>query len=429
MRSIKNFLRLLARYVLGGTFVFSGFVKAVDPLGSAYKFQDYFTAFGIPWLSGLALLFAVFLAWAELTLGVLMVLDVLRPIAVWGIAGFMAIFTPLTLYLAIANPVSDCGCFGDAVKLTNWETFAKNVVLSLFVVLLLLGGWKKQLHIEKQRRWSQIVGWGAIGLLALSPSLYALRHLPMIDFRPYRVGASFAEGRSMPEGAPVDEYATTFIYSKNGQQKEFTEENYPWDDSTWQFVDSKSVLISKGYEPPMGNFRLTDSAGGDVTDSIMLGDEYLVLGVAPFLEKINPHDIARWLQLVKTMQARGGAAVLATSSGPEAVRSFSAQHNGVSIVTADERVLKTVVRANLGVVLVQQGVVLNKWQMRDVPIDSLAEGNLLARSLRAQAKGFEEILAWGIVISLLVVRLWILERRKKTRPLNGGATLDVSNPS
>lgn len=429
MRSIKSFLRLLARYVLGGTFVFSGFVKAVDPLGSAYKFQDYFTAFGMPWLSGLALLFAVFLAWAELTLGILMVLDVLRPVTVWGIAGFMAIFTPLTLYLAIANPVSDCGCFGDAVKLTNWETFAKNVVLACFVALLLLGGWKKQLYIEKQRRWLQLSGWVAIGALALLPSLYALRHLPMIDFRPYHIGASFAEGRSVPKGAPVDEYATTFIYSKNGQSKEFTEENYPWDDSTWHFVDSKSVLISKGYEPPMGNFRLTDSAGVDVTDSTMLDDEYLVLGVAPFLEKIDPLDVARWQRLVKVMQARGGAAVLATSSGPEAVRSFSAQHNGVNVVTADERVLKTVVRANLGVVLVQHGVVLNKWRMRDVPIDNLADGDLLGRSLRAQAKGFEEFVAWGIVISLLVVRLWILERRNKKKPLNGRAVLDVLDPS
>ncbi len=126
MRSIKFFLRLLSRYVLGATFVFSGFVKAVDPLGFSYKLQDYFTAFGMQWLSGAALLLAVILSWVELMLGVLMLLDELRGVAVWGIAGFMMFFTPLTLYLALTNPVSDCGCFGDAVKLTNWETFGKN---------------------------------------------------------------------------------------------------------------------------------------------------------------------------------------------------------------------------------------------------------------------------------------------------------------
>lgn len=419
MRSIKCFLRVLARYVLGGTFVFSGFVKAVDPLGSAYKFQDYFAAFGMPWLSGAALVFAVLLSWAELTLGVLMILDTLRPVAVWGITGFMALFTPLTLYLAIANPVSDCGCFGDAIKLTNWETFAKNVILSVFVVLLLLGDWRKRLYIQRQRVWVQVVGWAAIGVLALLPSLYALRHLPLIDFRPYRVGASFAEGRSIPEGAPLDEYATTFIYSKDGQSKEFTEEDYPWDDTTWHFVDSKTELITKGYEPPMGNFRLTDLSGVDVTDSLVLGDGYLALGVAPFLEKISAEDASDWLRLAKVMRARGGAAVLATSSGPEAIRDFTARHEGVRIVTADERVLKTVVRADLGVALVQHGVILDKWRMRDVPIDSLSEGDLLGRSLRAHARSYDEAIAWVIVVSLLVVRLWILERRNKKRDVGG----------
>lgn len=419
MRSIKCFLRVLARYVLGGTFVFSGFVKAVDPLGSAYKFQDYFAAFGMPWLSGAALVFAVLLSWAELTLGVLMILDTLRPVAVWGITGFMALFTPLTLYLAIANPVSDCGCFGDAIKLTNWETFAKNVILSVFVVLLLLGDWRKRLYIQRQRVWVQVVGWAAIGVLALLPSLYALRHLPLIDFRPYRVGASFAEGRSIPEGAPLDEYATTFIYSKDGQSKEFTEEDYPWDDTTWHFVDSKTELITKGYEPPMGNFRLTDLSGVDVTDSLVLGDGYLALGVAPFLEKISAEDASDWLRLAEVMRARGGAAVLATSSGPEAIRDFTARHEGVRIVTADERVLKTVVRADLGVALVQHGVILDKWRMRDVPIDSLSEGDLLGRSLRAHARSYDEAIAWVIVVSLLVVRLWILERRNKKRDVGG----------
>lgn len=413
MHSIKKFLRIVARYVLGGTFVFSGFVKAVDPLGSAYKFQDYFAAFGMPWLSELALFFAVFLAWAELTLGVLMVLDELRPVAVWGIAGFMSVFTPLTLYLAIANPVSDCGCFGDAVKLTNWETFAKNAVLSLFVVLLVFGGWKGHMHMEKQRKWLQLAGWGAIGVLALLPSLYALRHLPIMDFRPYRMGASFVDGRSVPVGAPVDEYSTTFIYEKDGQSKEFTEEDYPWDDSTWKFVDSKTVLISKGYEPPMANFRLADLGGEDVTDSIVLTDGGLVLGVAPFLEKIGQDDAARWQRLATVMRARGVSAFLATSSSPEDVARFKALHNGIQVVTADERVLKTMVRANFGVVLVQHGVVLNKWRMRDVPIDALAEGDLLGSSLRAQANAFEMVIAWGVVVALLLGRLWLVVYRNK----------------
>lgn len=415
MRSIKYFLRLVARYVLGGTFVFSGFVKAVDPMGSAYKIQDYFTAFGMSWLSGAALVFAVILSWAELTLGILMILDELRPVAVWGIAGFMAIFTPLTLYLAIANPVSDCGCFGDAIKLTNWETFGKNVVLLLFVALLLVGGWKNRIYVDRRRSWLQAVWWVFIGGAALLPSLYALRHLPLIDFRPYRIGASFVEGRAVPPGAPVDQYATTFVYEKDGVSKEFTEEDYPWDDSTWSFVDSKTELIAKGYEPPMGNFRLIDALGVDVTDSLMADDGYLLLGVSPFLENIGEKDAERWSRLAGLMVQRGERVVLATSSIGEAVTAFSKQHRNVSVVTADERVLKTIVRADLGVVLVQHGVIVGKWRMRDVPIDGFADGDLLGKAIRARERRMDLTLACALIGLLLAVRLLLVERRSREK--------------
>lgn len=423
MRTIKYFLRLVARYVLGGTFVFSGFVKAVDPLGSAYKFEDYFTAFGMPWLSGVSLFFAILLSWSELVLGALLVLDALRPVAVWGIAGFMVVFTPLTFYLALANPVSDCGCFGDAVKLTNWETFAKNVVLLLFAVFLLLGSWKSRLYVAGRRRWLQVVSWVLVGALALVPSLYALRHLPLLDFRPYRIGASFAEGRSVPAGAPADEYATTFVYSKDGVEREFSEADYPWDDTTWEYVDSKTELIAKGYTPPMANFCLRDAGGNDVTDSLVLSQGYCLLGVSPFLERVSAGDAARWQRLAEVMGSRGARVSLATSSGPEVVSSFSAAHGGVAVVTADARVLKTVVRANLGVVLVADGVIIGKWRMRDVRIDRFAEGDLLVKSMQSLGRRRTRAIAWGLVISLLAVRAWVVERRGRFGRAAGGGEL------
>ena len=405
MRSIKIFLRLLSRYILGATFVFSGFVKAVDPLGFSYKLQDYFTAFGMQWFSGAALLLAVILSWVELMLGVLMLLDELRGVAVWGIAGFMMLFTPLTLYLALTNPVSDCGCFGDAVKLTNWETFGKNVILSIFAAILLVGDWKKRICIAGRRRWLQVACWVLLGGLAMVPSAYALRHLPVMDFRPYRVGASFAEGRVVPEGAAEDEYSTTFIYEKDGVAKRFTEEDYPWDDTTWTFVESETKQISKGYEPPMKNFALLDARGEDVTDSLLLGEAYTLLGVVPFLEKVSERDVERWVQLCGLMERRGGKAVIATSSGSAAASAFSARNGVLQFVTADERVLKTVVRADFGVVLVQRGVVLDKWRLRDVPIDGLSSGDLLGRSLQSVMGQRDALLVWLIVSALLLVRV------------------------
>jgi len=229
-----RFFIWISRYILAFTFIFSGFVKGVDPLGSAYKFGDYFMAFGLNFLEPFALPLSFILCAAELLIGLLLLFKVKDTLAIWGTFLFMAAFTPLTLVLAIYNPVSDCGCFGDAIILTNWETFFKN--LPLFAASIFLLKYRKRINPVFPSVYSHII---ALALLVISfiPSIHGYLNLPLIDFRPYSIGTNIQEAMSFPEGAPVDEYSTILYYEKDGIVKEFTQDNFPWQDTTWKPID------------------------------------------------------------------------------------------------------------------------------------------------------------------------------------------------
>ncbi|TFH26781.1 MAG: DoxX family protein, partial [Bacteroidia bacterium] len=204
-----KYIRLLSRIILGMVFIFSGFVKAVDPLGSAYKFADYFAAFRLGFLEFLALPMGVLLSAFELVLGIILILGYRKRVIFAVTLWFMVFFTVLTFILALFNPVSDCGCFGDALILTNWQTFYKNVVLMVFVLIL----WVAR---KKESDSGPVVGeWVVIGGLYVMASLFSFwnyRHLPLIDFRPYDVGTVISEKMNVPEGMPVDEYKTSLVY-------------------------------------------------------------------------------------------------------------------------------------------------------------------------------------------------------------------------
>ncbi|HOY38605.1 MAG: DoxX family protein [Bacteroidales bacterium] len=249
MKIIAN----ISRLITGIVFVFSGFVKVVDPLGTAYKFADYFVAMHLDFLIDFALVLSVVMCTAELLIGLALLFNVLPKLASWGLLLFMAVFTPLTLWLAIANPVHDCGCFGDALILSNWATFFKNVVILIFTVLVFLYRKKFRPLFGKPMQWALVTGFTIFGL---SVCFYALMHLPPVDFRPYKIGANIQEGMQIPESEKnnVDVYESTFIYEKDGVKKEFTLENLP--DSTWKFIDAKHILIKQGYVPPIHDFTI-----------------------------------------------------------------------------------------------------------------------------------------------------------------------------
>ncbi|HYW95838.1 MAG TPA: BT_3928 family protein, partial [Bacteroidales bacterium] len=261
-------LRLISRLITGIVFIFSGFVKAVDPLGSTYKFTDYFNAFHLGFLEPLALPLAIVLSSTELVLGITLLLGYRMRAAAWVLLFFMSFFTLLTFILALTNPVTDCGCFGDALILTNWETFFKNVVLMGFVLILFTGRSKfTELRFPA-------VEWGVVALffaITVVFSLYNYNHLPVLDFRPYAIGTNIEQGMIIPEGAPEDVYSTELMYKnkKSGEEKVFSMKDFPKDTLTWDFVDARSELVKRGYEPPIHNFNIVAPNGVDITDHIL----------------------------------------------------------------------------------------------------------------------------------------------------------------
>ncbi len=307
-KTVLKILRILA----GIVFLLSGLLKGVDPEGSAIKFTEYFEVAGlaIPW--ALALIFAIALIAIEFMTGMSLVTGIKVNWAKYAFLGFMLIFTPVTLILALTNPVSDCGCFGDAIKLTNWQTFYKNIPLLLISVALVL---RKEDKGSSNKKLSTL----AIAfVLIIIFQAYNIMYLPLIDFRPYHVGADLRMKLTIPKDAEGDKYETLFIYAKDGVEKEFTLENYPAGDTTWTFVDQKSKLVSRGYIPEIGGFSLTSSSEGEITNRILEDENEIFLMIVFNIDKANEKGIRKGLRLKEEVEANGSRLYLVTAS-PETV--------------------------------------------------------------------------------------------------------------
>ena len=283
-------IRLISRIIAGLVFIFSGFVKAIDPLGSAYKFHDYFQAFNIDVLQFLCLPLVIFLSTAEFISGFSVLTGYRQKTGIWGLFLLIIFFTPLTFILAITNPVSDCGCFGDAIHLTNWQTFGKNIVL-LVLIIILFAERKRVMAIFKP-----LTEWILITLIMVSFvffSLYNLRYLPIIDFLPYKIGINIPEKMKIPEGLSADKYQSTFIYRKDGVNKEFTVNNYPANDSAWKFIEQRSVLVKKGYEPPIHDFSITGLDSEEVTNGVLNDEGYTILMISKKLSQADNEKLGQ----------------------------------------------------------------------------------------------------------------------------------------
>jgi hypothetical protein len=351
----------ISRIVIGLVFIFSGTVKAIDPLGTVYKFQDYFMAFNLDFLRFASLPLAVILCTAEFLSGVSVLFNIRQKTGIWIVAVLMVIFTPLTFVLALTNPVTDCGCFGDAIHLTNWQTFGKNIILSVPVIFLFLNRKSMVPRHGHVREWVTIAG---MALLFLAFILYNLRYLPVIDFLPYKTGTSIPDKMIIPEGMPVDQYETTFIYEKEGQQKEFTLSNYPADDTTWKFVDQRSVLISKGYQPPIHNLVITSMTDEDLTQKILSSVKPVMLMITRRLEEADPEKLNHGFELGKVCLTQGIDFYILTTSARNEIERFG---NGLPFCVVDETTLKTMIRSNPGYIMLKEGTILAKWSWANVP--------------------------------------------------------------
>lgn len=333
----KNITVNALRFALALVFAFSGFVKAVDPMGTVIKLTDYAEAFGMTVSPALLYVGAWLLILVEYIMGVALFFGFYRRFYLSLMVLFLSMMTPLTLVMALTNPVSDCGCFGDALVLTNWQTFGKNLVLLLMTITVLVCHKRVCRLISYRQQWLIFVY--AVASIAFFMQ-YNMRHLPTWDFRPYAIGVNIIDGMTIPEDAPTDEYETLFVLEKEGEQRLFTYDNYP--DSTWTLVRRESRLMSRGYVPPITDFYLTSLDGEDVTWEVLEQPGYTFLLVARDLKRANEGLLDVINDLHDYAKVGGHSFYMLTSSNGDVINEWN-EHTGAaySYLSADETLLKT----------------------------------------------------------------------------------------
>ena len=403
----------LCRIIVAVTFIFSGFVKAIDPIGTQYKLQDYLGAIGMAGIlpNWTLLAVAVFLAAIEFCIGIFLLFAIQRRLISKLTVAFMAFMTMVTVWIVVADPVKDCGCFGDALHLTNTETLIKNIVLLVCSLAIMYRPLAMFRFVSKSNQW--IVTNYTIVFILVSSGL-SLYYLPIFDFRPYHIGVNIPRGMEIPKGAKLPQFKTTFIMEKNGQRREFTLDNYP--DASWKFIDSKTVQTSEGYIPPIHDFSITDNKTGlDLTNSVLSHKGYTFLLIAPHLETADDSNFGDIDRLYEYAQSYDIPFYCLTASTTKAIKRWidltGAEY---SFCITDEAVLKTIIRSNPGLLLLKDGTIINKWSHNNLPNEAKLSRPISQSSLGKMPKDsvpakILEIVLWFILpLTLLTLadRLW-----------------------
>lgn len=424
---LKSLVINISRVLLSLTLIFSGFVKAVDPIGTQYKIHDYLEAAGMHELLPdiMTLGASVAMSLLEFSLGVFLLFAMMRKVVSKVVLLFMMVMTLVTVWIWIADPVSDCGCFGDAIRLTNGETLLKNIILLLMAGMVAWKPLKMPRFVTLSNQWI-VFHYTVIFILAVS--VWSLYYLPLFDFRPYHIGANIREGMEMPEGEKGPEFETTFIMEKNGERKEFSLENYP--DSTWTFIDSKTVQVSQGYVPPVHDFSIQLIAQNDsedeedITEQVLTDEGYTFLLISPHLENADDTNFGDIDMIYEYASENGYKFYCLTASGDSAI------HRWIDITGAeyqfcrtDETTLKTIIRSNPGLLLLKGGTVINKWSHNALPAEDMMEAPLEKNSYgKVSADTTMQLiimlLLWYVLpLTLLVLadRLWLWTRWVKDK--------------
>lgn len=390
MKHIVN----ISRYLLAILFIFSGFVKGVDPLGFAYKLDDYFKAFNADFLMPLSLALSFILCAAELFIGLLLLFGVKLRLAAWGAFLFMIVFTPLTFFLAVFNPVHDCGCFGDAIKLTNWETFYKNIIFFIAAFILFRRNSQLPNYFSK---FSEIAIFALLLAIAFLPPYFGYTRLPLYDFRPYRIGVNIAEAMKVPDGAPVDIYKTTLYYQKNGVVEEFNENNIPWQDTTWKYIDAKNEIVKKGFTPSIEYFSIQSLEGQDLTDDILSYDGYYFLAISYRIDKSNLKSVDRLNEVYFKAKELGSGFACVTNSTKNDIDAFVARTGAAyPFMNADGIMLKTMIRSNPGLILIYKGTIIGQWHYNSIPNANYFSGDMNAKQINQLSKASNTRLTFSL---------------------------------
>ena len=358
----------IARILVGGLFIFSGLVKAIDPLGLNYKMQEFFEVWAsdgylpslMNWFHGHSLMFTIIMITLEVVLGVALLVGWRRKFVLNLLLLLMLFFTFLTSYVLFSGKIRSCGCFGDCIPLTPIQTFTKDIILLLLIIFLI---WKQR-YIEPL-----IKGLfpAAITILALAATwylqVYVMKHLPLVDCLPYKKGNNILELRKMPADAIPDKFEYNFIYEKDNTKKEFAMDKLP--DSTWKFVERKQTLIEAGKNnvPAINDFSFTTAAGNDTTEAILSqpGEYYLL-----FAKEFNKKE-DKWYEDFKAFYSNKTPQVyLVTADAKTADEIFNVPGEfKLDIFLSDATAIKTAARVNPTLFLMKGPIIQNKWSWTD----------------------------------------------------------------
>lgn len=351
-----------SRIVVGILFIFSGLVKLNDPVGFSFKLQDYFApeVLNLTFLIPFSLLIAISLVIIEVILGVMLLLGYLRRFTLWMLLFMIVFFTFLTFYSAYFNKVTDCGCFGDAIPLTPWQSFYKDLILLVLILILLLGKkYIRPLWTTNIRSISVLITF----VICLGIGYYVLQHLPIIDFRPYKIGKNISEGMSIPEDAPKPLYEYKWKFNVNGEEKVIvTNGDYP--EVKGEFIDVETKMIHEGYTPPIHDFTI-EKDGEDYTEEF-LNKSNLIVVVAYSLFNTEKQGYKN----IKTVTDRAkelGYEVIGLSASSEAMTYALISQNKLDFefYFCDETTLKTIIRSNPGIMELQSGTIMQKYHWND----------------------------------------------------------------
>ena len=426
MQTLTNISRIL----VGALFIVSGMVKVVDPLGFSYKLDEYFTVFQQTFgfgeiFSPLVLFFSMFMSVLEIVMGVTLLLGAFPITTAWLLLLLIVFFTFLTGFSAYTGKVQDCGCFGDALKLTPYESFYKDLVLLFFTLIIFAR--RKFIELNSQRKdlifisiallliaafsiqmikWPLPIYFGAVLLIVSALTKYVLprnrvdatiavlaflitgslnyycfAHLPVKDFRPFAIGKNIPEQMEHPEGAPVDVFQVYYTMKNKttGEEKEVTDKQYIeekiWEDKNLEMLSDKtrSVLVQKGYEPPIHDFSIMDEAGNDLTEAVLSHHSPVLLVIAYDLEKTSTRHFNEINLLVEAAAKEGMEVMALTASLEKQIEKFRHEVQAAfPFHSSDGTALKTIIRSNPGLMLIENGVIKGKWHHNDVPtIDEL----------------------------------------------------------
>ncbi len=366
----------ILRIIVGCLFIFSGVVKANDPSGLSYKMNEFFEVWHMPWAEKYSLAISILMIGFEIIAGVAVLIGAAFRVFSFLLVLLTAFFTFLTAYVLFSGKIKECGCFGDCIKISNEETFWKDVVLLVFVIIL---------FIFRKRIKPLFSGYPTTAIMILTAFLafgmqwWALEHLPFHDCLPYKIGANIKEKTQPPPGSTPDVYESIMIYEKDGVQKEYTMENYPWEDTTWKFVDRKDKLIKKGNaDPEIKDFVITDLSGNDHTEEI-LNEPYVFLLFLKDPEKARNDNVASLQSLIKKCNQLNIPFYVLTSGNIEGSKDWLQKNNLIpnDLLVFDLVASKSALRSNPGLMLLQQGTIRGKWSFRDYPKDAAIESGKL----------------------------------------------------